>query len=160
MIKKGIVLDRPKFCWSGSMVRHLFLKTADCFIMECCSNYIFVLDPTSGSKGFGKDSRKTVRESIMCWDLVHLILENRQYFCYISDFEYIFDDQMLFSTVVDEAWWNILAFWVLKKDSCLNWLPKQAANVYCRKWTRLVPQILYELLIQISYKHMRLFFDK
>ena len=40
-----------------------------------CSNYIFILDLTFGSKGFGKDSRKTVRESFKCWDLVHLILE-------------------------------------------------------------------------------------
>ena len=28
-----------------------------------CSNYIFILDLTSGFKGFGKDSRKTLRES-------------------------------------------------------------------------------------------------
>ena len=38
-------------------------------------SYIFILDLTSGFKGFGKDSRKTVRESFKCWDLVHLILE-------------------------------------------------------------------------------------
>ena len=40
-----------------------------------CSNYILVLDLTTGSKGFGKDGRKTVRESFKCWDLVRLILE-------------------------------------------------------------------------------------
>ena len=40
-----------------------------------CSNYIFILDLTSGFKGFGKDSRKTVQESFKCWDLVRLILE-------------------------------------------------------------------------------------
>ena len=37
--------------------------------------YIFILYLTSGFKGFGKDSRKTVRESYKCWDLVRLILE-------------------------------------------------------------------------------------
>ena len=40
-----------------------------------CSNYIFILDLTSGFKGFGKDSRKTARGSFKCWDLVRLILE-------------------------------------------------------------------------------------
>ena len=40
-----------------------------------CSNYIFILDLTSGFKGFGKDSRKTVQESFECWDSVRLILE-------------------------------------------------------------------------------------
>ena len=40
-----------------------------------CSNYIFILDLTSGFKGFGKDRRKAVRESFKCWDLVRLILE-------------------------------------------------------------------------------------
>ena len=39
------------------------------------SNYIFILDLTSGFKGFDKDSRKTVRESFKCWGLVRLILE-------------------------------------------------------------------------------------
>ena len=40
-----------------------------------CSNYIFILDLTSVFKWFGNDSRKTVRESFKCWDLVRLILE-------------------------------------------------------------------------------------
>ena len=44
-----------------------------------CSNYIFIPDLTSGFKGFGKDSRKTVWESFKCWDLVHLILETWRY---------------------------------------------------------------------------------
>ena len=43
------------------------------------SNYIFILDLTSGFKGFVKDSRKTVRESYKCWDLVRLILETWRY---------------------------------------------------------------------------------
>ena len=29
-------------------------------------HYIFILDWTSGVKGFGKDSRKTVRDSFKC----------------------------------------------------------------------------------------------
>ena len=44
-----------------------------------CSNYIFILDSTSGFKVFSKDSRKTVREYFMCWDLVRLILKTWQY---------------------------------------------------------------------------------
>ena len=40
-----------------------------------CSNYIFILDLTSGFKEFGKDSRKKVRESFRYWDLVRLILQ-------------------------------------------------------------------------------------
>ena len=46
-----------------------------------CSNYIFVLDLTSGSKRFGKDSRKTVWESFKCWDLVRLISKTWRYPC-------------------------------------------------------------------------------
>ena len=51
--------------------------------MACrrCSNHIFILDLTSGFKGFGKDSRKTVRESWECLDLVRLILETWRYHC-------------------------------------------------------------------------------
>ena len=44
-----------------------------------CSNYIFILDLTSGFKGFGKDSRKRARGSFKCWDLVRLILETWRY---------------------------------------------------------------------------------
>ena len=44
-----------------------------------CSNYIFILDLTSGFKGFGKESRRTVWESFKCFDLVCLILETWQY---------------------------------------------------------------------------------
>ena len=38
-------------------------------------HYIFLLDLTSGFKGLGKDSHKTIWESVKCWDLVRLILE-------------------------------------------------------------------------------------
>ena len=44
-----------------------------------CSNYIWVIDLTSGFKGFGKDSHRTVWESFKCWDLVRLILETWRY---------------------------------------------------------------------------------
>ena len=44
-----------------------------------CSNYIFILDLTSGFTGFAKDSRKTVREYFKCWVLVRLILETWRY---------------------------------------------------------------------------------
>ena len=37
---------------------------------------------TSGFNGFGKDSRKTVRESFKCWNLVRLILETCRYIWY------------------------------------------------------------------------------
>ena len=52
-----------------------FCKLAFQFCCRRCSNYIIIIDLTSGFKGFGKDSRKTVRESFKCWDLVRLILE-------------------------------------------------------------------------------------
>ena len=39
------------------------------------ANYIFILDLTSGFKGFGKDSHKAVWESFKWWDSVRLILE-------------------------------------------------------------------------------------
>ena len=42
-------------------------------------NKIFILDLTSGFKGFGKDSHKTVQESFNYWDLVRLILETWRY---------------------------------------------------------------------------------
>ena len=44
-----------------------------------CSNYIFILNLTSGFKGFGKDNRKTLQESFKCWDSVPLILETWRY---------------------------------------------------------------------------------
>ena len=50
-----------------------------------CSNYIFILDLTSSFKGFGKDSRKTLRESFKCWDLVRLILETWRYLSTVAD---------------------------------------------------------------------------
>ena len=40
-----------------------------------CSNYIFILDLTSGSNGLGKDNYKTTRYTFEFWDLVRLILE-------------------------------------------------------------------------------------
>ena len=40
-----------------------------------CSNYTFILDLTAGFKGFSKRSRKTVRESFKCGDLVRLIIK-------------------------------------------------------------------------------------
>ena len=48
-----------------------------------CSNYIFILDVTSGFKGFGKDCRKTVWETFKCWDKVRLILETWRYISFI-----------------------------------------------------------------------------
>ena len=39
------------------------------------SDVVFILDFTFRFKGFGKDSRKAVRESFKCWDLVRLILD-------------------------------------------------------------------------------------
>ena len=57
------------------------------WIIACrrCSNYIFILDLTSGFKGFGKDSRKTIWESFKCWDLVCLILETWRYVFVLSE---------------------------------------------------------------------------
>ena len=40
-----------------------------------CSNYIFIIDLTSGFIGLGKDSYKTRRETVKFGDLVRLILE-------------------------------------------------------------------------------------
>ena len=38
------------------------------------SNYIFILDLTSGFNGFGKDNCKMRRESFKFWDFVRLII--------------------------------------------------------------------------------------
>ena len=35
-------------------------------------------------KGFGKDSRNTVRESFKCWDLLRLILDTWRYVAYLD----------------------------------------------------------------------------
>ena len=48
-----------------------------------CSNYIFILDLTSGFKGLGKGDFKTRWESFKFWDLVRLILETLLYFQYL-----------------------------------------------------------------------------
>ena len=55
-------------------------KSSNISACRRCSNYIFILDLTSGFKGFGKDSHKTVRGYFKCWDLVRLILETSRYF--------------------------------------------------------------------------------
>ena len=39
----------------------------------------FILDLSSGFKGFGKESHKTVRESFKFWDLVRLIYDTWRY---------------------------------------------------------------------------------
>ena len=39
----------------------------------------FIRDLSSGFKGFGKESRKTVRESFKFWDLVRLIYDTWRY---------------------------------------------------------------------------------
>ena len=70
-----------------SNIRRTLVGNKNCRSLRCswsiacrrCSNYIFILDLTSGFKGFGEDSRKTVRESFKCWDLVRLILETWRY---------------------------------------------------------------------------------
>ena len=56
-----------------SNIRHLS-RELNCWSLRCswsiacrrCSNYIFILDLTSGFKRFRKDSRKTVWESFKC----------------------------------------------------------------------------------------------
>ena len=65
---------------------HWSLRCSWSIACRRCSNYIFILDLASGFKGFGKDSRKTVRESFKCWDLVRLILETWRYtvVCFLS----------------------------------------------------------------------------
>ena len=63
-----------------SNIRRNLVGYKNCWSLRCswsiacrrCSNYIFILDLTSGFKGFSKDSRKTVRESFKCWDLLRL----------------------------------------------------------------------------------------
>ena len=68
------------------------------------SNYIFILDLTSGFKGFGKDNHKTIRESFKCWDLVRLMLETWRYI-YIYLCVYI---------EVEHFWrWNITPYWCI-----------------------------------------------
>ena len=64
---------------SRTLVRNKIDDHSDVVGALRCSNYIFILDFTSGFKGFGKDSRKTVWESFKCWDLVPLILETWRY---------------------------------------------------------------------------------
>ena len=64
---------------SRTLVRNKIVDHSDVVGALRCSNYIFILDFTSGFKGFGKDSRKTVWESFKCWDLVWLILETWRY---------------------------------------------------------------------------------
>ena len=44
-----------------------------------CSNYIFILNLTSGFNGLGKDNYQMRREAFKFWDLVRLILETLRY---------------------------------------------------------------------------------
>ena len=70
-------LDVLKTCSYDVIFTVIFMNTwhEPLFLCRRCSNYIFILDSTSGFKGFGKGSRKSVRESFKCWDLVPLILK-------------------------------------------------------------------------------------
>ena len=45
----------------GTLVCNKIVDHSDVVEASRCSNYIFILDLTSGFKGFGKGSRKTVR---------------------------------------------------------------------------------------------------
>ena len=62
---------------SGTLVGNTIVDHSD-VVGATPSNYIFILNLTSGFTGFGNDNRKTVRESLKCWDLVRLILETWQ----------------------------------------------------------------------------------
>ena len=60
-----------------------FSRQLNCWSLRCswsiacrrCSNYIFILNLTSGFNGLSKDNYKTRRETFKFWDLVRLILE-------------------------------------------------------------------------------------
>ena len=84
MCKQGIDI----FKLSTSNISHTSVgnKTADhsdicSWSMACrrCSNYIFILDLTSGFSGLGKDNRKMRRGTFKFWALVHFILEVSPY---------------------------------------------------------------------------------
>ena len=66
---------RPDLCWCRkiSNIRRTLVGNT------IVNHSDVVLDLTSGFKGFDKDSRKTVRGSFKCSDLVRLILETRRY---------------------------------------------------------------------------------
>ena len=71
-------------CTNVYSSEHIYAKSLEICTYRKISNIsgtlvgnkiVFILDLTSGFKGFGKDSRNTARESFKHWDLVRLILE-------------------------------------------------------------------------------------
>ena len=65
-----------------------FSRQLNCWSLSCswsmacrrCSNYIFILNLTSGFNGLGKDNYQMRREAFKFWDLVRLILETLRYY--------------------------------------------------------------------------------
>ena len=98
LILMVITEDTESKCRKNVLPSSLWYKTPfsrqlNCWSLRCswsivcrrCSNYIFILDLTSGFIGLGKDNYKMRREIFKFWDLVCLILETLRYFICTMD---------------------------------------------------------------------------
>ena len=118
-----------------------------------CSNYIFILDLTSGFKRFGKDSCKTVWESFKCWDLVPLILETWQYIKLLAYHRHSFqilttDTSQFVSTSKADIWRYFCEF---KDQGEVMCHPESELWRYLSAATRTVVQCLSNLHHVITY---------
>ena len=85
---KGKLLCNPRLLWTiprtytlrqNSMTHKYYYRQVSSACRRC-SNYIFILNLTSGFNGLGIDNYKMRREAFMLWDLVRIILDNLRYF--------------------------------------------------------------------------------
>ena len=103
-------------CWS--------LRCSWSIACQRCSNYIFILNLTSGFNGLGKDNYQMRREAFKFWDLVRLILETLRYTSQnwvISDFLHVWHSAIT----------CFIINWML--SSKLQWHLNQNANQILRK---------------------------
>ena len=88
LTNRALVTPTPVAYW-GQKVTDTILLAAFSSACRRCSNYIFILNLTSGFSGLDKDNCKMRRETFKFGDLVHLILEVWQYSVNIF-FPYLF----------------------------------------------------------------------
>ena len=88
LVRPSLLLRRPPedlysiIYPSETHVKHKSREISICPIVLCrrCSNYISILDLTSGFNWLGKNNCKTRRETLKFWDFVRLISEVWRYF--------------------------------------------------------------------------------
>ena len=123
-----------------------------------CSNFIFILDLTSGFRGSGKDRHKTGRESFKGWDLVRLILKTWRWIITKILSEMLrYYRAMLLSVMPSDQMWISSKLLTAKhrwKKSCLTSLRSQYFTFW---WPKAPPAetVIFKYRAYIHYSDVR-----